>query len=102
MVGPADPRYLTEKERFEQYLLATGGPMPILGEAFGAAIGQWSNSPPEWGQGWGAFGKRYGSNMAYNAVRQTITYGLSVPLHEDNRYFGSREEAFGNEQGMRW
>jgi hypothetical protein len=92
MVGPADPKFLTEKERFHQYLLAVGGPVPLIGEAAGAGIGQWSNSPEEWGQGWGAFGKRYGSNLAYNGVRQTLAYGTSVLLHEDNRYFVSHKQ----------
>lgn len=89
MVGPSDPKQLTEKERFEVYLLATGGPVPIIGEAAGAALGQWTNSPKEWGQGWGAYGQRFGSNLAYNAVRQTISYGTSILFREDDRYFAS-------------
>lgn len=63
--------------------------MPLLGEAAAAGIGQWHNTPPEWGQGWGAFGERYGSNLAYNGVRQTITYSASIAFHEDTRYFAS-------------
>ena len=89
MVGPSDPANLTEKGRFHLYLLSAGGPVPLLGEAFGAGISQWRNSPPEWGQGWGAYGERYGSNLAYNGIRQTISYGISIPFHEDNRYFAS-------------
>ena len=89
MVGPSEPTHLTEKDRFQQYLLSTGGPLPLLGEAASAGISQGRNTPAEWGQGWGAFGERYGSNLAYNGVRQTITYGLSVALHEDTRYFAS-------------
>lgn len=89
MVGPSEHTKLTEKERFQIYLLSVGGPVPLLGEAFGAGISQWKNTPPEWGQGWGAFGERYGSNLAYNGIRQTITYGAAVALHEDTRYFAS-------------
>ena len=73
IVGPSDEKPLTRKEAFEAYVLSTVGPVPILGEAAGAGIGQWMNSPEEWGQGWGAYGKRFGSNMGYNALRQTIT-----------------------------
>lgn len=94
MVGPSDEKPLTSREAFDAYLLSTVGPVPILGEAAGAGIGQWMNSPKEWGQGWGAFGKRFGSNMGYNAVRQTITYGLGAALHEDSRYFGSHAQGF--------
>lgn len=94
IVGPSDPKGLTEKERFQAYLLATGGPVPIISEAAGAGIGQWLNSPKEWGQGWGAYGQRFGNNLAYNAVRQTITYGTSVVFREDDRYFASTAHGF--------
>jgi len=94
MVGPTEPSLLTEKKRFHLYVLSTGGPVPLLGEAAGAAIGQWENSPKEWGQGWSAYGERFGSNLAYNAVRQTITYGTSAAFHEDNRYFASHKHGF--------
>jgi hypothetical protein len=89
MVGPSEPSHLTQKDRFQLYLLYTGGPLPLLGEAAGAGISQWKNSPPEWGQGWGAYGDRFGSNLAYNGIRQTISYGASIAFHEDNRYFAS-------------
>jgi len=92
MVGPSSPKQLTEKERFEQYLLNTGGPIPLLGQAAGAGISQWTNTPQEWGQGWAAFGQRYGADLAYNAVRQTISYGTSVAFHEDFRYFASEKQ----------
>jgi hypothetical protein len=88
VVGP-DETTLTESRRFHLYLLSVVGPVPILAEAAGAGIGQWENSPKEWGQGWGAYGKRLGSNMAYNGVRQSITYGTSILFHEDNRYYAS-------------
>src|SRR5579862_6224453 len=88
MVGP-DESTLTEKRRFHLYLASTVGPVPIFAEAAGAGIGQWENSPKEWGQGWGAYGQRFGSNLAYNGVRETITYGTSAIFREDNRYFAS-------------
>lgn len=92
IVGPAEPKVLTGKQRFVQYLLDTGGPLPILGEAAGAGISQWTNDPGEWGQGWGAYGKRFGSNLAYNGVRQTLTYTTALAFHEDNRYFASHQK----------
>jgi hypothetical protein len=94
MVGPAEPSQLTERKRFQLYVVSTAGPVPLLGEAVGASISQWENSPEEWRQGWGAYGERYGSNLAYNAVRQTITYGTSIVFHEDNRYFASHKHGF--------
>jgi hypothetical protein len=94
IVGPAEPAQLTEKKRFHLYVVSAAGPVPVLGEAVGAAIGQWENSPKEWGQGWRAYGERFGSNLAYNGVRQTITYGTSVVFREDNRYFASGKHGF--------
>ena len=75
-------------------MVSTAGPVPLLGEAAGAGISQWENSPKEWGQGWDAHGERYGSNLAYNAGRQTITYGTSIVFREDNRYFASHKHGF--------
>jgi hypothetical protein len=99
MVGPADPNYLTQKQRFKEYVLTTAGPVPLIGEAAGAGISHWRNTPEEWGQGWSAFGKRYGSNLAYNGVRQTITYGTSIVFHEDYRYFVSHKQGFWKRTG---
>ena len=92
IVTPVRPPILTEKIRFHQYVLNTVGPVALIGEGLGAGIGQWQNDPKEWGQGWGAYGKRIGSNLAYNGIRQSITYGTSAFLHEDNRYFVSSDK----------
>ena len=92
IVTPAEPSELTQKKRFHLYVLSVGGPVPLLAEAAGAGLSQWDNVPKEWGQGWNAYGKRYGDNLAYNGIRQTITYGTSMMFHEDNRYFASHKQ----------
>jgi hypothetical protein len=99
MVGPSEPSHLTQKTRFQLYLLSAGGPVPLLGEAAAAGISQGTNHPPEWGQGWGAFGERYGSNLAYNGVRQTITYAAAIAFHEDTRYFASGKHGLWGRTG---
>jgi hypothetical protein len=99
MVGPSEPSHLTQKDRFQLYLLSAGGPVPLLGEAAAAGVSQGTNRPPEWGQGWGAFGERYGSNLAYNGVRQTISYAAAIAFHEDNRYFASGRHGFWGRTG---
>jgi len=38
IVGPSEPSQLTEKKRFQLYLVATAGPVPILAEAVGAEL----------------------------------------------------------------
>ena len=93
-VGPAPAEEPGRPEKFREFVLSTVGPVPLLGEAAGAGIGQWTNSPKEWHQGWGAFGKRYASNLAYNGIRQTITYTGSLALGEDTRYFASRRSGW--------
>lgn len=99
IVGPAEPSQLNEKKRFQLYVVSTAGPVPLLAEAFGAGISQWENHPKEWGQGWGAYGERYGSNLGYNALRETITYGTSIVFREDNRYFASRKHGIWQRTG---
>lgn len=47
----------------------------------------------------GAFGERYGSDLAYNGIRQTISYGASIVFHEDTRYFASRRRGFWHRTG---
>src|SRR3954464_4074848 len=94
MVGPVSADSAPRPERFGEYMLSMVGPVPLIGEAAGAAVGQWTNTPEEWGQGWDAFGKRYWSNLAYNGIRQSITYGGSLLLHEDTRYFASGRSGF--------
>jgi hypothetical protein len=92
LVGPANPSSrLTEHERWRLYVLDTVGPVPLLGEAAAAGLQQGLNSQPEWGQGLSGFGKRFASNMAYNAIRQSITFGVGRTLGEDTRYYASTD-----------
>jgi len=93
-IAPAPSQESGRPERASEFFMSTLGPVPLLGEAAGAGIGQWANWPKEWGYGWEAFGKRFGSNLAYNGIRQTVTYGMSLPLGEDTRYFASRDSGF--------
>jgi hypothetical protein len=91
IVSPTESGELTQKKRFHLYLFSVVGPVPVLAEIAGAGFSQWQDRPKEWGQGWGAFEERAGSNLAYNGVRQTLTYGTSILFHEDNRYFASHK-----------
>ena len=95
VLEPPPPTPLTAKEAFDQYLLNSIGPFPDLGEAASAGISQLVNSPEEWGQGARGYFKRFGNNVAYNVVRNTLTYGVSIPTHEDTRYFASGKSNAG-------
>ena len=88
-LSPAQSTPLTAAQRWHDYWVATIGPGTVLSEAVSAGFGQWENSPPEWGQGGSGYGDRVANELAYNAVRTTLTYGTSELFHEDNRYFAS-------------
>jgi len=53
-----------------------------------AAIAQAKNDPKEWGQGWGAYGKRFGASFADNSIGTYMTTAIFPSLlHEDPRYY---------------
>lgn len=90
---------ITRKQRFDYYASQTFSPFAAIGAAAGAAISQGTNSPKEWGQGWGAFGIRAASGYGGTLVGNTITFGVSALAHEDNRFFRSKSEGFGARLG---
>lgn len=75
----------------EKYKLASASVFdyfsyPFVG--FLAAMDQANNSPPSWGQGWGAYGKRYGMEFADNGIGTYMTTSVFPSfLHEDPRYY---------------
>lgn len=82
---------INEKQRLALFASITFSPIAGLSSAAGAAISQGLNSPEEWGQGWGAYGKRVASSYGGTLVGNTITYATSAIFHEDNRYFQSNK-----------
>lgn len=85
---------LTVGGKFE-YRMKDAFGLPGFGGAFvSAALGQWDNSPHEWGQGFQGYAKRYASGFAGTFTLQTLTFGLESALHEDPRYFPSRQTGF--------
>jgi hypothetical protein len=75
----------------QKYRLATAGVFdyftyPFIGAL--AAIDQANTAPKSWGQGWGAYGKRYGASFADNGIGTYMTTAiLPSMLHEDPRYY---------------
>jgi hypothetical protein len=89
-----DFRPLTQQERATLYAASLINPWGFAKAAMSAGIDQWHNKPEEWGQGWGAYGKRVANIEGQYAIQKTVTYLISAPLHEDNRYFGSGKYGF--------
>lgn len=68
---------------------------PFVG--FLAAIAQAQNSPKSWGQGWGAYGKRFGEEFADNGFATYMTSAVfPVMLRQDPRYYQLGKGSFGH------
>ncbi len=82
----------------QKFRLATAGVFdyftyPFIGSL--AALGQMNNSPKSWGQGWGAYGKRYGASFADNGIGTYMTTAIfPTILHEDPRYYQRGKGSF--------
>lgn len=87
--GQPVPTYVrpTEKTKIHNYLFDAFGPYPIAGALFFAGIAQAKTSPPEWGQGAGAFGERVGSNFGIAVITTTTRYGLAEAFRQDALYY---------------
>jgi hypothetical protein len=88
-VIPARP--LTFSERLKIYERSFIQPEGLIGPALGAGIGQWRDTPPEWGQGADAYGIRFASGFGRSVVSRTIALGVATADHEDSRFIPSSE-----------
>src|SRR5713226_5768653 len=75
----------------QKFRLATAGVFDWGAYPFNgilSGISQAKNDPKEWGQGWGAYAKRYGSSFADNSIGTYMTTAIfPTLLHEDPRYY---------------
>ena len=88
-VIPAQP--LTFGERLKIYERSFIQPESVIGPALGAGIGQWRDTPPEWGQCAGAYGTRFASGFGRSVISRTIALGVATADHEDSRFIPSSE-----------
>src|SRR5215470_8633658 len=84
----------------QKFRLATAGVFDWGAYPFNAAlsgIAQAKNDPKQWGQGWGAYGKRFGANFADNSTGTYMTTAIfPALLHEDPRYYQLGRGSFGH------
>jgi hypothetical protein len=87
--GMLDVSYVrpTEGTKAINYAFDTFGPFPIAAAGVTAGINQFTNSPPEWGQGATGFGKRFGSDFGIAVIATTTHYGLAEAFREDTLYY---------------
>jgi hypothetical protein len=72
----------------------------ILFSGVSSAVSQADDSPTGFGQGWDAYGKRFGSSMARSASSEFFgTFVLASALHEDPRFYPQVNPSFGSAVG---
>jgi hypothetical protein len=84
----------TAEERRKRYVRNMVGPITLTRITVSAAIDQWDDDPPEWGQGAEGYGKRFASQFGKNAIRHTVSYGLSEALQLDTGFEKSQRKGF--------
>ncbi|MFY9674995.1 MAG: hypothetical protein WAK13_11115 [Terriglobales bacterium] len=88
---------LSPGQKFELFVDNSVSVHTVLWSALGSAVGQADNSPTGFGQGWNAYGKRFGSSMARGASGEFFgTFILASALHYDPRFFPDRDPTFGH------
>lgn len=90
---------MTEEERLHQYFKDTLSPTSLLSAGAAAGIGQWRFRPTAWGEGGEGYGKRFASAYVEHIERESMMFGLSSALHEDNRYIPSGRPTSGARLG---
>jgi hypothetical protein len=84
----ANTTALSPGQKFQLFVDNSVSVHTIMASALGSAIGQAENSPTGFGQGWDAYGKRFGSSLARGASGEFFgTFVLASALHEDPRFF---------------
>ncbi len=91
---------LSSKEKFKVVALGTFDPIQFPWWGRLSAISQADNSEPAFGQGWAAYGKRYGTTAADSTI-ENFTVGAVLPsvLHQDPRFYQSSDGGFGRRAG---
>ena len=90
--GPLSPG-----EKFKLFLDDSIAPSTMFGSAVGASVSQAANVPHGYGQGWDAYGKRFGASMARHASSDFFgTFLLASALHQDPRFFPQLNPTFGS------
>lgn len=77
----------TEREKLHNFIFDAVGPYPFIGAAGAAGISQASKKPPEWGEGWDAYGVRVASDFGIALTTTTVRYGLAEAFREDTLYY---------------
>jgi hypothetical protein len=94
--GPLPP------DRLGNYVRDTFGPVALFRASVGAAWSQARNRPPEWGQGFDAYGRRVASQYGELVIQESVRHGLGALLGEDIRYRRCECRGFVPRFGHAW
>lgn len=100
VVGMAQPvDSFTWKSKLSFHAESVYSPTSMAGSAAYAGILQAIDTPEEWGQGGGAYGKRVASTVGYAGIYGVLAFGLDTTLHQDPRYHRARSTGFWRRTG---
>jgi hypothetical protein len=85
---------MTRSERVREYVKGTFWPGSLAATTARAGIDQLLDKPKEWDSDSNGFAKRLGNVYAKHIIRQTVQFGASTALHEDDRYLASGQRGF--------
>jgi hypothetical protein len=77
----------TEHDKIRNFAFDAFGPYPMLTAVASAGIQQAYGTPPEWGQGWDAYGVRLGSNYGIQLITTATRYAVAEAFREDTIYY---------------
>ncbi|MGA3089729.1 MAG: hypothetical protein ABSD75_14015 [Terriglobales bacterium] len=94
-----DIAYSTERlsggQKFQLFVDNSVSVDAVAWALLGSAVGQADGSPTGFGQEWGGYGKRFGSDMAREASSEFFgTFVLASALHEDPRFYAEVHPTF--------
>ncbi len=81
--------------KFKIFVNQSISPAYLLAAASSAAVDQARNVPSAYGQGWGAYGDRFGANMARASSNSFFaTFLFASMFHQDPRFFPQNNPSF--------
>jgi hypothetical protein len=92
LAQPADALDTLGKLNFHARTVVS--PWALMATAAYAGARQRSDTPKEWGEGAAPYGERFASALGCNAIHGGLAFGLDSALHQDPRYFRSRDTGF--------
>ena len=90
-----NPNPLSPGGKFKLFVNQSISPAYVLEAAISAAYSQARNSPSAYGQGWDAYGGRFGASMARGSSNAFFnSFLLASIMHEDPRFFPQNRPTF--------